>query len=281
MDKSKLDMTVWSPTSWNLWKTCPAKYRIKKVERWQRPDLKEDSEFAKLAIPGLVVDRMLQFWLHRKRFADMRWVNENIGMVWSMIESEIHPQWSTTEEIRSVKEETWQGLRTAIRMLEELHIEEYDLRIQPTFFEKITASLSVAGSADLLLVGKNSVDAVLIDFKNAHRRERITKDQLVIYQIGLKKKTPYNFTQSGYLMFNPRLEQWKWFKIGTPHEEKMIEKLALATEQVLQQKFDYTWNHFTCPRFCDVRFACEMFQRIAGKTIPAKDSKSKIFLLAR
>ncbi len=86
-------MIIWSPSSWDLWKNCPAKYRIKKVERWLRPDLREDSQFAKLAIPGIVVDKMLQFWLHRNQFHDKCWLNQNLDMVWSMVESEIKPKW--------------------------------------------------------------------------------------------------------------------------------------------------------------------------------------------
>ncbi len=30
-------MIIWSPSSWSLWKQCPAKYRIKQVERWKFP----------------------------------------------------------------------------------------------------------------------------------------------------------------------------------------------------------------------------------------------------
>jgi hypothetical protein len=275
MDKINI---IWSPSSWDLWKTCPAKYRIKKVERWQRPDLKEDSNFAKLAIPGIAVDKMLQFWLHRKQFDDKGWLTQNFDMVWSMTENEIKPRWISDKEIDEVKAETITGLLTAVRMLEELVLDNYDLRIQPTFFEKITEDFSIAGSADLLMIEKITQKALLIDFKNAHRRQRITKDQLTIYQIGLNRKEPVNIVKAGYLFFNPRLEQWKWFKLGKDHENKIIDKLIDATTEVQNQTFEYAWNHYTCTRFCDVRFYCEMFQQLLGKHVEYNQSH-KIYRL--
>jgi hypothetical protein len=128
-------MIIWSSSSWNLWKKCPAKYRIRKVERWLRPNLKEDTDFAKLSIPGLVVDRMLQFWLHRKRFNEQSWLTDNFEMVWSLVESEIHPLWKNDNEIGEVKAETLSGLFNAIRMLNEIELDKYHLRIQPSFFQ--------------------------------------------------------------------------------------------------------------------------------------------------
>jgi hypothetical protein len=154
---------------------------------------------------------------------------------------------------------------TAVRMIDELVPENFHLHIQPTFFENITDKYSITGSADLLMTEKTTGESILIDFKNAHRRTRITKDQLLIYQIGLKCKMPLNIVRAGYLFYNPRLEQWKWFKLGPTYEEKMLAKLAQATEEVRQGKFDFIWNNFTCPRFCDVRFSCELFQSISGK----------------
>jgi len=258
-------MIIWSPSSWELWKTCPAKYRIKKIEKWQRPNLKEDTHYAKLAVPGLVVDKMLQLWLHRKKFHDKVWLNDNIEMVWSLVENEINPRWTCEEEIQTIKEETWSGLNTAIRMLEELDIDKYDLWVQPTFFENISTAFSITGSADLLMVEKTSGNGLLIDFKNAHRRARITKDQLTIYKIGLTKKASFNIAKAGYLLYNPRVEEWKWFKLSKAIENKLLERLAEATEDVISQQFDYKWNYFTCTRFCDVRIHCEMFQQLIGR----------------
>jgi hypothetical protein len=257
-------MIIWSPSSWALWKSCPVKYRIKNLERWQHPELKEDQTFAKLAIPGLVVDRVLQFWIHRNQFEDKQWLQDNFEMFWTMVLSEIKPKWSELESI-AIKKETQLGLRSAIYMLEELDLSQYDWLVQPKFFEKVTDDFSIAGAADLLLVEHDSTNAILIDFKNSHSRERLTKDQLLFYQIGLKKGTPYSFIRSGYLMFNPRLEDWKWFKIDERHEQKLIKSLSEATAKVINEEFDYKWNQFSCPRYCEVRFGCMMFQKLLSK----------------
>ncbi len=53
-------MIVWSPSSWALWKQCPTKYRIMKVERWSNPRQSDDNFYARLAIPGLVVDKLME-----------------------------------------------------------------------------------------------------------------------------------------------------------------------------------------------------------------------------
>jgi hypothetical protein len=258
-------MIIWSPSSWDLWKKCPTKYRIKKLERWQHPDLKEDTTYAKLAIPGLTVDRILQFWIYRNRFNDKTWLEDNFEMFWQMVLNEIKPKWSELESI-AIREETILGLKTAIHMLEGIELQKYSLLVQPSFFEKITDEFSIAGSADLLLIEPDSNNAILIDFKNSHSRERLTKDQLLFYQIGLKKSVPYNFIRSGYLMFNPRLEEWKWFNLTNEvHEQRLIAKLTEATVKVNQAEFDCRWNHFSCARYCEVRFGCPMFQKLLGR----------------
>lgn len=260
-------MIIWSPSSWSIWKSCPAKYRIKKVERWQHLGNKQDSQSTKLAVPGLVVDKMLQFWLHRNQFNDKSWLDQNFDMVWSLVGNEIQPEWLCEEESDGARADTQRGLHTAIRMLDELMLERYDIHIQPAFFEKINEHFSIAGAADLLLIEKETQRTLLIDFKNAHRRENITKDQLIIYQIGLNRKSPLNIIKAGYLMYNHRVADWKWFKLSKDHENKLLEKLSLATEEVRQNKFDYNWNHYTCTRFCDVRFSCEMFLQFNNKMI--------------
>jgi hypothetical protein len=257
-------MIIWSPSSWALFKQCPAKYKIKVVERWQHPELKLDQTFAKLAIPGLTVDRVLQFWIHRNQFDDKKWLQDNFDMFWKMVLNEIKPKWSQLESI-AIKKETQLGLRTAIQMLEQINYSSYSLQVQPNFFEKITDDFCIAGAADLVLIESNSINAILIDFKNSHTRERLTKDQLLFYQIGLKKCTPYQFKRAGFLMFNPRLEQWKWFKLDDRHENKLLKSLSEATAKVNKGVFDYRWNHFSCARYCEVRFGCPMFQKLLGR----------------
>jgi hypothetical protein len=257
-------MVIWSPSSWALFKQCPYKYKIKVVERWQHPELKFDQTFAKLAIPGLTVDRVLQFWIHRNQFDDKKWLQDNFDMFWRMVLNEIKPKWSELESI-ATKEETQLGLRNAIQMLEQINYSSYSLLVQPNFFEKITEDFCIAGSADIILIEPNSTKAILIDFKNSHSRERLTRDQLVIYQIGLKKSTPYLFLKSGYLMFNPRLEEWKWFKLDERHEQKIIDSLTEATAKVNKGEFTYRYNNFSCSRYCEVRFGCPMFQKLLGR----------------
>ena len=257
-------MVIWSASTWNLWKQCPTKFRIKKIEKWQHPELKEDQTYAKLAVPGLVVDRMLQFWIHRNQFDDKEWLDDNFKMFWRMVLNDVKPKWCESEAI-AIEEETKLGLRTAIHMLEELDLSQYTLLVQPNFFEKVTDDYAIAGAADLLLVERDSTNAILIDFKNSHTRERLTKDQLLFYQIGLKKCLPYSIVKSGFLMFNTRVEDWKWFKLDERHELKLIDKLSEATAKVVKEEFDYRWNHFSCVRYCEVRFGCPMFQKLLGR----------------
>ena len=66
-------------------------------------------------------------------------------------------------------------------------------------------------------------------------------------------------------MFNPRLEEWKWFKMDERHEQRLIDKLSEATAKVIKEEFDYRWNQFSCPRYCEVRFGCMMFQKLLGR----------------
>ncbi|MFN0157080.1 MAG: PD-(D/E)XK nuclease family protein [Bacteroidota bacterium] len=254
-------MIVWSPSSWALWKQCPAKYRIRHVEKYKRPGLKRDSGYMKLAVPGLVVDKLLQFWLYRKDFTNVDWLDDNFEMVWTMVENEVRPRWTSEAELNACINETMDGLHIAVSMLKELHPEKYHLFPQPSFFEQVTDDFALVGTADLLMADDSTNEAILIDFKNAHSRERMTKDQLVIYQIGLERSTQYTIRKGGYLLFNPRLKQWKWFYLVDRHREKLLTDLKDATEELSKGNFPYYWNHFNCTRFCDVRFSCEMFKQ--------------------
>ena len=152
-------------------------------------------------------------------------------------------------------------------MLKELSPEKYSLFPQPSFFEQVTDDFALTGSADLLMGDDSTNEAILIDFKNAHSRERMTKDQLVIYQIGLERTTQYTIHKAGYLLFNPRLRQWKWFDLRSHYREKLLCRLKEATEELLKGEIAFNWNHYTCTRFCDVRFACDMFRHHVGKYI--------------
>jgi hypothetical protein len=257
-------MQIWSPTSWSLWKECPRKYQLRKLERVQTPFTDRDPVLANLSIPGLFVDRMLQLWLHRREFEDLDWLQENSEMIWRMISSEAVPRWSSASEEETIKHEAMAGLATAVRMLRELLLEDDKLLIQPGFMERTTPDFGITGAGDLLIV-RADTSATLIDFKNAHRRERMTRDQLVIYQVGLGRKLGIKIDRAGYLLYNPRLECWKWFRISPAQEEKYMRRLAEATEAVKAGRFEPRWNHFTCVRFCDVRFSCEVFQRLVGK----------------
>ncbi len=258
-------MITWSPSSWELWKQCPAKYRIKRVDIWKQALPKEDRSLAKLAVPGLVVDRLLQLWLCRQQFDDTTWLDDNFEMIWNLVSQEHQPKWASSGETELSRCETIGGLKIAVQMLREFNLSEYSIHTQPSFREQITSEFSIAGSADLLLVNKASNEATLIDFKNAHSRERMTKDQLLIYQIGLERTRSLIFKRCGYLLFNPRLQEWKWFTFTPDHKAALIEKLSQATRLVEKQEFDYNWNHFSCTRFCEVRFACEKFQQLIGK----------------
>ena len=257
-------MTTWSPSSWELWKQCPAKYRIKRLTFGSRPYPKEDRSLAKLAVPGLVVDRLLQLWLCRQQFDDTAWLDDNFEMIWNLVPQEHQPKWASSEEMELSRLETIGGMKIAVAMLSEFDLSDYSILTQPSFREQITSEFSIAGSADLLLVNKASNEATLIDFKNAHSRERMTKDQLLIYQIGLTNMFTL-FKRCGYLLFNPRVQEWKWFTFTPDHKAALIEKLSQATRHVERQEFDYNWNLFSCTRFCEVRFACEKFQQLIGK----------------
>ena len=223
------------------------------------PGPKDDGVLSKLAIPGLVVDKLLQLWLHRNAFEDKDWFKDNFDMIWSMVTSEVSPTWSE-EELVSTKKETIVGLGNAVKMIDDLEITRYRFITQANFFERLNDDVAITGAADLLLIQEARNAGILIDFKNNHSRPRVTKDQLLIYQLGLESKLSLDIERGGYLMYNPRLNSWKWFKLYPVHKQRMVEKLIHASELVSKKEFDYRWNQFTCIRFCEVRFSCELFQ---------------------
>lgn len=255
-------MIVWSPSSWALWKQCPAKYKIKKVERFQLHGLDKDKFLMRLAIPGLVVDRLLQFWLYRGKYSDTGWLADNFEMVWKMECQRHRPKWISDNEKMEIREESLKGLNNAVEMLLSLDLEKYDPIIQPSFYEKITEEFALTGAADLVLCDKKSGESVLIDFKNSHSRSKVTKDQLIIYQIGIERTYGIKIDRACYLLFNPRLKQWKCFNITLKHREALLEKISEATEKVNKGEFDYKWNYYSCPRFCDARFSCDKFKKL-------------------
>ena len=260
-----MNKIIWSPSSWALWKQCPAKFRMKHLNRWSYPKTREDSTLSRLAIPGLAVDKLLQLWLHRNQFHDQEWLQANFDMIWEMVLQEINPIWPP-EEARLTKDETLSGLVNAVGLLSNLPLQASQRIMQANFFEPIDEKILITGAADLLLIDEKKQNGILVDFKNNHSRTRMTKDQLVIYQLGLEMKHDIDIHQAGYLMFNPRMNDWKWFNLKNPaHKQKMVDKLIDASEKLIQKQFEYRWNMFTCTRFCEVRMNCELFQEIILK----------------
>jgi len=259
-------MIVWSPSSWNLYKQCPAKYKIMKVDRWVKPRKNEDNTYARLAIPGLVVDKLIELWIYREEYDNLEWFDDNFEMIWSMFaDHKIKTNWMP-QELESTRSETLAGLDNAIRMLRELKLEEYSICPQPNFFESITEKVSITGSADLLLAHNVSEEVLLIDLKNAHSRNgrSVTKDQLLIYQIGLQKLLGISVDRAGFLFFNPRVNDWKWFKLSATREQQIIEKLEEATRCVEEEYFPEKWSSFGCEKFCPVRMSCSMYRSMTG-----------------
>lgn len=258
-------MIIWSPSSWALWKQCPAKYRIKQLDRWKYPKPREDANLSKLAIPGLVVDKLLQLWLHRRQFEDKAWLGHNFDMIWSLVVSEISPHWRE-EESELIKFETIEGVNNAATLINSLELSQNQFTTQASFFEKISNDCAITGAADLLVINQLKRKGILVDFKNSNSRIRLTKDQLVIYQIGLEQKLSIEIHRAGYMMFNPRLNSWKWFTLENPaHKDKLIHNLHAANQQIRSNNFEYRWNRFTCIRFCEVRYSCELFQHYTGR----------------
>ena len=208
-----------------------------------------------------MVDRLLQFWLYREQYDDTTWLDENFEMVWNMIHQQNNPAWESTVEREEVLAETMLGLHNAVRMLKELDLKRYQLVAQPHFFEQIHSDFAITGAADLLMLAYERDEHVLIDFKNAHNRDRMTRDQLLIYQMGLEKSLDIKIARAGYLLFNPRLQQWKWIPMNPVHRERLKDKLAEATYQVESGQFKFKYNYYSCSRFCDARFACEKYKR--------------------
>ena len=259
-------MIVWSPSSWALWKQCPTKYRIKKLERWNHPSRKRDNYLMNLAVPGLVVDQLVQLWLYRDQLDDLSWFDDNFEMVWNKVFHETHPKWKTEAACEQSWNEAYDGLQNAVEMLKSLSLEKYDICPQYSFFETMPGQqFALTGATDLLLIWKDSIEAMLIDLKNAHYREKVTKDQLLLYQIGIEQATGLNIIKSGYLIFHRKVNDWKWLTIREHHKEALLSKLADATEQVSRGEFEYKWSYYSCPRYCDARFGCLSFQKLIGK----------------
>lgn len=252
-------MIVWSPSSYALWKQCPVKYKIKKIERWEKPSRKRDHYLMRLAVPGLVVDQLIQLWFHRSNFNDTSWLHDNFEMVWNKVISEIRPKWDSDEELLEKIEETKSGLTNAVKLLQPLKLYSNKAIVQPSFLEQITDLFSITGAADLILTSMCDGTSIIVDLKNAYNRNKVTKEQLILYQIGIEKKYGLDISKVGYCLFNQRVNDWKWFKINEKHKTDLMLKLNDATDTVLLGEFKHNWNFYDCPRFCDARFGCDKF----------------------
>ncbi len=260
---------IWSPSSWALWKTCPEKYRLKKFERWSDPYRKTDKTLAKLAVPGLVVDKIMKYWLYRNDPDDIDFFDHlTFAMFWESVIDAKKPFWSSDAELEVVWDETWQGLQNAVKLLRSLDLHKYHTFPQVWFHEKLTEGVEITGAPDLMLRNKETGECLIIDFKNSHsRNNRLTGQPLYLYLMGLEKATGEEFSKVGYLYFNPRINGWHWYNVYDSHKEALTRKLEAATQDVLDHKFEYKWNAFSCSRFCEVRFSCQIYQDVLGTKI--------------
>lgn len=258
---------IWSPSSWALWKKCPESYRLGKLERWSDPYRKKDHSLAKLAVPGLTVDKILQYWFHRNDPDDLEFFNhENFSMFWEAVIYRQRPYWSSDDELKLIFEESWQGLQNAVNLIRSLDLHQYDTYPQVWFHERLSDTVEITGAPDLMLRHKGSGECMIIDFKNSHsRNNRLTAEPLYMYLMGLEKSLGEQFSKLSYCYFNPRINGWHHYRVYESKKKALIKKLEIATNQVLEREFKTKYIEFSCSRFCSVRWSCPTYQSIHTK----------------
>ena len=95
------EIITWSASSWEAWKRCPLKFKIR-ADKWSKPQMKRDRRSAVYAIPGLVVDKLFELWLHRGQYKDSKWLHENFEMVWNMMLANRKPKFKDDKECQEL-----------------------------------------------------------------------------------------------------------------------------------------------------------------------------------
>jgi hypothetical protein len=265
---------MWSASSWATWKQCPHKLFLRE-QKWSRPGEKRDSRMAVMAVPGLVVDRLFELWLHRREFTNTAWLRENFDLVWEMVVGKARPKWSSEEERVCIKGQTQRSVTILYKLLHEHQLLNKEMGIQTEFHEPVAEGISVAGAIDLWTVRPNGA-MVVLDFKNFGSNSHRSVDQLHFYAMALKRVFGREPEEAGYVCFHPAYAGYRKVALRQCDRNKLLSRIAKATIAKRSDEFPMKYSYVTCPRFCDVRFACEKFRSVASVRLQVAAAKNHV-----
>ncbi|MCZ7645817.1 MAG: PD-(D/E)XK nuclease family protein [Planctomycetota bacterium] len=266
-------VTMWSASSWATWKMCPFKWKLK-AEKWGRPRSKTDTRMAVHAMPGLVVDRLFELWLHRREFQDFAWLEANFSMVWNLVESRQKPKWQHEAETAYVQRQTWRSVGILFDLLHKHRLLNAEMGIQTDYHEEIATGISIAGAIDLWTILPNG-KLLVVDFKNAGSNSRRSVDQLHFGALALGRLLGREPDEAAYVCFHPQCAGYRKVILRDCDRKKLLARLARATEARKAGTCPAKYSAFSCPRWCEVRFACPTFlARIKSKNSSAEQRAS-------
>lgn len=255
-------VTMWSASSWATWKTCPLKWKIKS-EKWANPHTKSDTRMAVFAVPGLVVDRLFELWLHRRDFEDFEWFEDNFKTVWRLVESKYKPKWTNEDEVKSTKLQTWRSLRVLFDLLHKHELLNETMGIQTEYHELIDEGISIAGAIDLWTVRPDG-KLIVVDFKNFGSNTHRSIDQLHFGAMALERILGSTPAEAAYVCFHPSYAGYRKVPLRAADRNKLMARLKRATKDRVTGKCPAKYSAYSCPRWCEVRFACDHFLSRSG-----------------
>lgn len=262
---------MWSASSWATWKQCPHKLFLRE-QKWSRPGEKRDSRMAVMAVPGLVVDRLFELWLHRREFTNATWLRDNFELVWQMVGEKTRPKWNSDEEHACIKGQTQRSVTVLYTLLHQHQLLNEQMGIQTEFHEEIAEGISVAGAIDLWTTRPDGA-VVVVDFKNFASNSHRSVDQLHFYAMALKRLNGREPDEAGYVCFHPAYGGYRKVTLRECDRNKLLARIAKATTAKRAGEFPAKYSYVTCPRFCEVRFACDKFKAVLNR--PCQEASQK------
>jgi hypothetical protein len=255
---------LWSATSWATWKQCPLKLRLRE-EKWSYPQASADGNcLSALAVPGLVIDRLFELWLHRREFDNIEWLHTNFEMLWALVESKSRVKWLRPIERERTYAQTKRSVNVLFELLHQHQLLNKEMGIQTEFHEKIGSEIVIAGAIDLWTIRRDGT-LVVVDFKNFGSYGHRSVDQLHFYAIALKRILGREPDEGGYVCFHPAYRGYRKTELRQCDRNKLMVRLARATAARRAGEFPAKYNYIACPRYCEQRFRCELFKKVQNR----------------
>lgn len=118
----------------------------------------------------------------------------------------------------------------------------------------LSDNLAIQGAADLIELNPNGT-AILYDFKTTWNTKNVSRDQLILYAIAVKKKWDVNVTMASFFLLPANKQDY--YTITEQDKADVLDRFQRAADQILKEKENLPCTKNDKCKWCPFYAECE------------------------